>query len=146
MSYAETIRARRQNLNMTQEELAEAMACPVSRISRWESGEQQPNLMQVPFLCAALDMSYETFFGVPSRSRRRKHRIGYQLSYLPIMCNYKIATMRQRQNMSIEDFAAACGVDVSLAKRWEAGTAIPKLPMITDICSVLKIRLRRFFE
>ena len=120
------------------------------KFDKWEKGEIVPNLMQVPFLCAALSLPYEAFFGVKPRKgrthRRSRRTPSYQISYLPVMCNQTIRYYRRRRKMSPAEFAQKCQVSEHLVQKWEAGTSIPKLDMIPVICSVLGIRIWQFFE
>ncbi len=150
MDYASIIANRRTVLGLSQEELAKQLSASPARIDKWEKGEIVPNLMQVPFLCAALSLPYEAFFGVKPRKgrthRRSRRTPSYQISYLPVMCNQTIRYYRRRRKMSPAEFAQKCQVSEHLVQKWEAGTSIPKLDMIPVICSVLGIRIWQFFE
>ena len=150
MDYAQIITQEREKLGLPQEELAVLLSLPVTRIQQWESGSSLPNLLQVPFLCAALRLTYESFFGVQprkGRAHRRKPRAGaYQISYIPVMCNHTIRYYRLRQKMSVDDFALRCNVPTHTAEKWELGKAIPSLDMVPVICQALRIRLWQFFE
>lgn len=150
MDYASTIRTRRTELGLSEEDLARMLSSSPARIRKWESGELLPNLMQVPFLCAVLSLSYPAFFGLPPK-RGRQHRRpsyipSYQISYLPVMCNHTMRYYREKKKLSVEDMAAACQVTPLLVTRWEAGTAIPRLDMIPVICRALGIPIWKFFE
>ncbi|MBQ9306357.1 MAG: helix-turn-helix domain-containing protein [Clostridia bacterium] len=150
MDYAQIIAQERERQGLSQEELAALLSLPVARVQQWESGSSLPNLLQVPFLCAALRLTYENFFGVPprkGRAHRRQPRAGaYQISYLPVMCNHTIRYYRLRQKMSVVEFALRCNVPVHTVEKWEHGKAIPSLDMVPVICQALRIRLWQFFE
>lgn len=146
MDYGAIIRKRREALGLTQAALAQRMGVAPERPAQWERGERLPNLMQVPMLCAALELPYEDFFGTRARPARRSAKPYFQLSLAPILCNRTMQDARLRRGLSLADFAAAVGVTPDLAARWEAGRAIPPLSRIPDICEALGIRLRGFFE
>ena len=151
MKYASVIQKQRTKVGMTQEELAMQIGAPLSRIQKWESGDTLPNLMQVPLLCAALHMSYESFFSIQGRSRGRQHRHAtnipmYQISYLPVMCNHTMQHYRLSSHMSLQEFAEKCSVSEKTAAKWETGNAIPKLDTIPLICDALHIKIWQFFE
>lgn len=52
----------RREKHMTQEQLAEKLGVSNRSVSRWENGNTMPDLAQIPFLCAQLDISVAEFF------------------------------------------------------------------------------------
>ncbi|MCR4885148.1 MAG: transcriptional regulator [Clostridiales bacterium] len=151
MDYASIIRIQRINLGISQEELAHRIGSSLSRIQKWESNETIPNLLQVPLLCAALDLAYEDFFSIREKNHGRKHRRSqsipmYQISYLPIMCNHTMHFYRLQNNMTVQELASKCSVPESMVLKWESGRSAPKLDAIPVICHALKIKIWQFFE
>ena len=140
MEYASIIHRQRLKTGLSQEELASRIGTSETRIQKWEAGETLPNLMQVPLLCAALHLSYDDFFSLQGKTKRRQHRKNqtlpmYQISYFPVMCNVTMQYYRRLRKLSVQDFAERCSVSETLVQKWEAGKSIPKLDIIPVICS-----------
>ena len=57
------VRDRRKELDITQEELAECMSASQFMISRWENGEQCPNVHNLIALADALNVSTDWLLG-----------------------------------------------------------------------------------
>ena len=55
------IKSRRQNIGMTQKQLAELLGVTDVTISRWESGQRQPMWYQFVKLCEVLGMELSWF-------------------------------------------------------------------------------------
>ena len=150
MNYAERIRKGREAAGLTQAELANNLKIKSASIADWEKGKTEPNLLQVPLLCFALNMGYDTFFGLPARRgkqhRRKELPDAYQTTWLPVMYRYVIQYYREKQGMTMQKLAEQCAVKTEVAEKWELGKAIPKLDEIPLICSALKIRIWQFFE
>lgn len=151
LDYAAIIRNQRVKIGLSQERLAQRIGTSLSRIQKWETGETLPNLLQVPLLCAALQISYDEFFSLPGnphgRQHRRKHPIPmYQISYLPVMCNHTMQYYRLIHGMSIREVSEKCSVSESVVQKWESGRLAPKLDLIPVICNTLNIKIWQFFE
>ena len=151
MEYASIILHQRRKIGLSQAELADRVGTSAVRIQKWESGEKQPNLMQVPLLCAALQLSYDDFFSLHRKPQRRQHRKVtklpmYQISYLPVMCNHTMQYYRKLRKMTIQEFAHRCSVSETIVQKWEVGRSIPPLDVIPVICDALDIRIWQFFE
>ena len=63
MQLATYIKSHRQNIGLTQKELAELVGVTDVTISRWESGQRQPMWYQFVKLCEVLGMELEWFIG-----------------------------------------------------------------------------------
>lgn len=59
MSYGNNIRRIRIERGLSQEELAQAVGVTGSAISRWESGQRQPNIEKLKKLSAALGVTVD---------------------------------------------------------------------------------------
>ena len=57
------IKSRRQNIGMTQKQLAEKVGVTDVTISRWESGQREPIASDFLRLCEVLGMELEWFIG-----------------------------------------------------------------------------------
>ena len=58
------IEARRKALNMTQRELANALAVSQANISQWESGVASPRADKLPEIAKVLQCQIEDLYGV----------------------------------------------------------------------------------
>ena len=56
MINAEAIKAARKRLNLTQDQLAEAMGVEQPTVQRWENGKRAPDESQIPALAQALQV------------------------------------------------------------------------------------------
>ncbi len=50
-----------------------------------------------------------------------------------------ISTFRQNQNMTQEEFASRLGVTPQAVSKWERGTSLPDITLISGICKLLKV-------
>lgn len=60
MKIGEQIKKRRQELNMTQEDLAQKLNVARSTISNWEIGRNYPDIQLIVSISDALDLSLDT--------------------------------------------------------------------------------------
>ena len=65
METGEIIKQVREKRGMTQEELAERVLVTRQAVSRWETGETQPNTETLKLLSKTLDLSINTLLGAP---------------------------------------------------------------------------------
>ena len=61
-SFGEYIRRKRQDLGLTQKELAETLFVTGSTVSKWERGLSYPDVSMVTAICAALHITEHEFF------------------------------------------------------------------------------------
>ena len=61
---AENITRRRNELNMTQRELAEKLNVSDKTVSRWETGKQIPDALMIPEIATFLDMGIDELYGI----------------------------------------------------------------------------------
>lgn len=59
----ENIRKYRKSLNLTQEQLAEAMGVTVGAVSKWESGQSNPDISMLPVLADFFEISVDVLLG-----------------------------------------------------------------------------------
>ncbi len=72
MQIGNTIRTRRRQKDMTQEQLAETMNVSISAVSQWECGKSIPDLTMVPALCSVLDISADELLGVDQAKKKEQ--------------------------------------------------------------------------
>ena len=72
MEIGNTIRTRRRQKDMTQEQLAEKMSVSISAVSQWECGKSIPDLTMVPALCSVLDISADELLGVDQAKKKEQ--------------------------------------------------------------------------
>ena len=65
MSFGQTIKKLRRNADMTQEQLAEMLSISPQAVSRWETGETQPNVDTLMLLSKEYNVSVNTLLGSP---------------------------------------------------------------------------------
>lgn len=64
----DNIRACRRQLGLTQEQLAEAMGVTVGAVSKWESGQSNPDLTLIPELADFFETSVDVLLGYDRKS------------------------------------------------------------------------------
>ena len=62
LNMSETIRARRRQLGMTQEQLAQRIGVSAAAVSKWEMGTSYPDFTLLPALAAYFEVSMDTLF------------------------------------------------------------------------------------
>lgn len=67
LNIAENIRAQRRNMNLTQEQLAEALGVTVGAVSKWESGANTPDISLIGELADFFEMSIDALLGYDMR-------------------------------------------------------------------------------
>ena len=72
MEIGNTIRTRRRQKDMTQEQLAEKMCVSISAVSQWECGKSIPDLTMVPALCSVLEISADELLGVDQAKKKEQ--------------------------------------------------------------------------
>jgi len=65
MEPREILKTLREKHNLTQEELAQRVLVTRQAVSRWETGETQPNTETLKLLSAVFDVSVNTLLGAP---------------------------------------------------------------------------------
>lgn len=65
MGTPEILKTLRENRNLTQEQLAERVLVTRQAVSRWETGETQPNTDTLKLLSREFDVSINTLLGSP---------------------------------------------------------------------------------
>ncbi|MBQ9383487.1 MAG: helix-turn-helix transcriptional regulator [Ruminiclostridium sp.] len=79
MSVGKTIKRLRQEQNITQEQLAEALGISSRAVSQWECGRTSPDISQLPALAYFFGVTADCLLGVDIT--RRKDEIGAILEY-----------------------------------------------------------------
>ena len=67
MEIRDILKNLREKNNLTQEQLAERVQVTRQAISRWETGETQPNTDTLKLLSRVFDVSINTLLGSPSQ-------------------------------------------------------------------------------
>ena len=67
MAMSEILKTLREKHNLTQEELAERVLVTRQAVSRWETGETQPNTETLKLLSREYDVSINTLLGSPRK-------------------------------------------------------------------------------
>lgn len=68
MNIGKIISAKRKELGITQQMLAENLHVSFQAISKWENGISYPDIETLPLIASALNISIESLLGYPSRS------------------------------------------------------------------------------
>ena len=70
MSIGKNIAKYRKALGLTQEELGVKLGVTNQAVSKWESGVSMPDIMLLPEIAAALDISLEDIYGISNKSEK----------------------------------------------------------------------------
>lgn len=74
MQIGNTIRTRRRQKDMTQEQLAEKLCVSISAVSQWECGKSIPDLTMIPAMCSVLDITADELLGVDRAKKQEQIR------------------------------------------------------------------------
>ena len=72
LSLGENIRRLRRDRDMTQEQLADALAVSFQAVSRWENGSTYPDLELIPAIAEFFSVSTDELLGVPEAEKNRQ--------------------------------------------------------------------------
>ena len=67
MSIGKNIAKFRKQLNLTQEELGEKLGVTNQAVSKWESAVSMPDVMLLPKIAEALNITLEELYGIAKR-------------------------------------------------------------------------------
>ena len=74
LTLGENIRRLRREKNMTQEQLAEALAVSFQAVSRWENGATYPDIELLPAIAERFSVSVDELLGVPESEKEKQAR------------------------------------------------------------------------
>ena len=63
LNISEIIRSQRKRMNLTQEQLAEAVGVTIGAVSKWESGLSSPDISMLPVLADFFELSIDVLLG-----------------------------------------------------------------------------------
>ena len=106
MEIRETLRNLREQRGMTQEQLAERVLVTRQAVSRWETGETQPNTDTLRLLSREFDVSINTLLGAP-------RRLFCQCCGMPLDDDGMIS--REKDGFFNEEYCKWCYVDGAFA-------------------------------
>lgn len=75
LSLGENIRRLRRDRDMTQEQLADALAVSFQAVSRWENGSTYPDLELIPAIAEFFSVSTDELLGVPEAEKNRQAEV-----------------------------------------------------------------------
>ena len=82
LNIAETLRSLRRDMEVTQEELANAMGVTAQAVSKWERGEGYPDITLLPDIAAYFRVTLDTLCGIDEQKKQRKiHDILYETEH-----------------------------------------------------------------
>ncbi len=82
LNIAETLRSLRRDMEVTQEELANAIGVTAQAVSKWERGEGYPDITLLPDIAAYFHVTLDTLCGIDEQKKQRKiHDIFYETEH-----------------------------------------------------------------
>ncbi|RJX24227.1 MAG: helix-turn-helix domain-containing protein [Dethiobacter sp.] len=123
------MRFLREGRGLSVEELAEISDIPAPMISKFESGEAQPDYEQLERLAEALNLTATCFV---------------EKSYYKTSIGDRLKQLREAQGMTLSFLAEKAGVSPGLISQIEGGYTIPSLDTLERISVVLGTSLNYF--
>ena len=73
---SETIRRKRMEKGLTQQELAQRLNVSFQAVSKWERGVNLPDILLIPTLCAVLGITADELLDMPDPKRKSGRTAG----------------------------------------------------------------------
>ena len=99
MSIGKNIAKFRKQLNLTQEELGEKLGVTNQAVSKWESAVSMPDVMLLPKIAEALNITLEELYGIAKEGK--KALVG--ADGFPTYCHEKLHEFFQHQGRVCSD-------------------------------------------
>ncbi len=107
LKISEMIRSNRKRMNLTQEQLAEAVGVTVGAVSKWESGLSSPDITMLPKLADFFEISIDVLLGYQLECRTVKsttekiHNLCLLKKYSPCIVEAEKALQRFPNNFEL---------------------------------------------
>lgn len=98
LTLGENIRRLRREKNMTQEQLAEALAVSFQAVSRWENSATYPDIELLPAIAERFSVSVDELLGIPE-SEKEKQADALLMRYADIL-NYEYPSADEERRSS----------------------------------------------
>ena len=150
MPLSSNIRARREELLISPNQLAQMVNVNITDIYDLERGIKLPKLRPLVAIADALDVSVDWLLDREDFIKERfspTEKVGYDLvrdELPPLSAN--IRSEREELNFSIEDFAICINVCTSEMYDIERGIVIPSLRTLVTIANVLNISVDKLLN
>lgn len=102
LTLGENIRRLRRGRDMTQEQLADALAVSFQAISRWENGSTYPDIELIPAIASFFSVSADELLGIPEAEKNRQAE-ALVMQYADILNHeYPSADEEKRAELRVE--------------------------------------------
>ena len=128
------IKRRREELNLTQEKLAELLRVSWSAVSKWEIGERKPSYSCLKKLSKVLDVPVTYFF--ESSENREKDVFNYEI----------LKKLRIERNLTQKQLADLLNVTQQSIAYWESGKRFPRYKELLQLSEFFKVPVDAFFK
>ncbi len=144
--FGDKIRSLRTAKGLTQPQLAGLLGVTKNAVTNWEAGSSRPDLATIPLLCAHLDISADTFFGMTQNNEaltkaEKEHMLRYRLlnRYQQRSVDSLVCAMIDNNEQAIRDEYEAAFSYVSRTElKASAGTGV----LLTDAYEPERVFLR----
>ena len=107
MTIGATIKKLRQEQDVTQEQLAEALGITSRAVSQWECDRTAPDISQLPALANFFDVTTDRLLGVDIR--RKEEAVRRIVNGIPAMCGYAAEKQHYRENPGLPSETGGSG-------------------------------------
>lgn len=147
LNIGKSVRALRQERNVTQEELANAIGVTAQAVSKWERNEGYPDVTMLPKIARYFGVSLDTVYGVDAKRERREifELINRVRSIWPRgECEGELREGLEKYPGSFELMTELAYVLTESGKKDASEEAVRLLEEVLDRCTDQKIRNRAY--
>lgn len=147
LNIGKSVRALRQERNVTQEELANAIGVTAQAVSKWERNEGYPDVTMLPKIARYFGVSLDTVYGVDAKREQREifELINRVRSIWPRgECEGELREGLEKYPGSFELMTELAYVLTESGKKDASEEAVRLLEEVLDRCTDQKIRNRAY--
>ncbi|MCA9886744.1 MAG: helix-turn-helix transcriptional regulator [Anaerolineae bacterium] len=143
------IRDARLDAARTIEDCARLLNTSSQVIESWEYGDQIPSLPQLEVLAYYLEVPISHFWGNNALENDRAQTVSKQPHYIELrnrMIGTELAQAREERQLSIQQLAEACYLDVATLQAYEQGDLAIPLTHLQIIANAVNKNMNYFLE
>ncbi len=125
----------RDNLDLSQREMAKQLNVSKSNYARWETGEKIIPLKHLVDFCNLSNNTLDYAIGIINE----KETLNSKIKINKVIIGTNIKNLRLKQNLSQQEFADSINTTQSVISAYENGHTLIQTSFLYDICSKYKI-------
>lgn len=135
MGFGKRLKELRLENGLTQLQLAEMLDISKSNISKYESGNVEPNLELITEISIQFNVTTDYLLG-RTNCRLEESELSWQYPHAQNRLGEILSKYRKNQKLSADNFAQKIGISESLEIKLEQGVYTPSMPLIIEISNI----------